>query len=78
MMQHYVKIKCDICGKEELIPYKRDEVPYKDQWKDFVLDDIYEFQLEQRNPSTVCPKCAERISKFIYAMQNEYKKGSPV
>ena len=77
MMEHYVKIKCDICGKEEFTPYERDEIPYKGRWKEFVLCDIYEIHLENRNPSNICPQCAERIGKFIYAMQNEYKKGSP-
>ena len=71
-------MKCDICGREELSYGKADDVPYKDRWKDFVLGDLYQMQMEKRDPSNVCLQCAERIRKFIYAMQNEYKKGSPV
>lgn len=77
MMQHYVKIKCDICGKEELIPYERDEVPYKERWKDFLVCDIYEMHLESRNPSTICPQCTERIERFIYTMTKESENGGP-
>lgn len=73
VIQRCWQIKCDICGKEELIFGRRE-----DGWKDFVLGDFYKMQMEKRNPSTVCPQCAERIGKFIYAMLNEYKEGSPV
>lgn len=77
MIQKFLRITCDICGKEEYIPNKKTEVPYKDRWKDFVLGDLYKMQMENRDPSNICPQCAERIERFIYAMTKEFKNGGP-